>query len=353
MMKTLKISIARFLLVAADAMTKNKRPSEPDNKHPEQAAQSNQLSVVAPEGETSKHDSSATKQQKCRGRSRYPYRHFRFIYRVCRRSGVCPLDSNKIIACGTVLLGIVGVGGLVLTEMSLKDNRRAFDRTQRPIVSLGRKDGIVAKFAVPSEDVPNQNVGIKIYVQNGGQWPALAPRVSLTTPVIVLGPAGMVQTKAPQFPLSRNQSGFMVRSKNADGGTQETLTVGSISPQSEYAFYFPDEVSREQYDSLIWRQRVAIINGMCEYCDVLGNYTCRQFTLVYHGSPFDAFAELNEMDCALYYSYPPKASPALTYLLPCEQPAERKDREENEKKEILKNAEKLPALPPPASSPPK
>jgi hypothetical protein len=51
--------------------------------------------------------------------------------------------------------------------------------TERPLVSLGRKDGTVAEFTVPDNTVPDRKVGLKIYLQNGGQSPALTPNVGL------------------------------------------------------------------------------------------------------------------------------------------------------------------------------
>jgi hypothetical protein len=223
--------------------------------------------------------------------------------------------------------------------------QRAFESSQRPMVSIGRKDGMVAEFVVPAPEMPNQNVGIKVYVQNGGQSPAITPNVSLINQVLVLGPSEMGQSAPPKFPLFQNKPNQLVRTTNKDGGRGTNARVGSISPQSEYVYYFPDQVSREQYESLIRRQRVAMVEGICEYCDVLGQYTCRSFSLFYYGSPFNAFAEVNEMDCAPMYTYLPAVS-GQTYLLPCEQPDEREAREKQEKKELLKRA----SAPPPKAN---
>ena len=86
--------------------------------------------------------------------------------------------------------------------------------------------------------------------------------------------------------------------------------------------------------------------GICEYCDALGQYTCRQFELFWQGPPLNAFSEINEMDCALLYGYPPKAIPGQKYLLPCEQPDEREAREKQERAELLRRAATAPTSPP-------
>lgn len=50
------------------------------------------------------------------------------------------------------------------------------------------------------------------------------------------------------------------------------------------------------------------------------------------------FSEVNEMDCAMSYGYPPIVIPGQKYLLPCEQPNEREAREKQERIEMLKRA---------------
>lgn len=179
-------------------------------------------------------------------------------------------DSNKIIAFGTILLGALGIAGLVLTYEALSDNRKAFEATQRPFVSLGRKDGTIAEFVVPKDpDLPDQNVGIKIYLQNGGQSPALTPNLGLLPLNLVLNGIGTGQSTPPKVPLQKNNFQHLLRSADKNGGHQSNAGVASIAPQSEYVYFFSDQISREQYESMIRGQRALMLMGICEYCDAL------------------------------------------------------------------------------------
>ena len=44
--------------------------------------------------------------------------------------------ENKIIAWGTILLGVIGVGGLIFNYLSMEDNRMAYTAIQRPFITV-------------------------------------------------------------------------------------------------------------------------------------------------------------------------------------------------------------------------
>jgi hypothetical protein len=220
------------------------------------------------------------------------------------------------------------------TKDALKETRKEFEVIQRPLVSLGRKDGTVAEFVEPKDS--SQPVSIRLYVQNGGQASALIPNIGILSATLV-GPAsgrpeGMSITK-PQFrtfkPLLRFREGLVMNQSNGTGGP--------IPPQAEYVYVVPDLLSKAQVDSIRGGQSSLLLSGELEYCDDFGRYSCRLFQLNFDGPPINAFSEVSEDDCALLYSYPPPA-PGRTYLLPCEQPEERVAREESLKQELAKRA---------------
>jgi len=219
--------------------------------------------------------------------------------------------------------------------------QQSFEATQRPIVSIGRKDGTLAEFAVPSPKATDQNVGLKIYVQNGGPAPALTPNLGLLLPTLLLSGS----PKPTYMPPSKNEFHPLLRSTDGKGNYSFT-GGGSIAPGSEYVFFFPDQVTQEQYDAMIKGEALVQIEGRCEYCDSFGRYTCRDFTLVWRGPPFNAFFKPSESDCAFLYGYPEKAPPNHKFLLPCEQPDEREARQEQERMELLKEAGLAPSIVP-------
>jgi hypothetical protein len=169
---------------------------------------------------------------------------------------------------------------------------------------------------------------------------------------LVLNAVGTGPSTPPKVPLRQNSFQHLKRFRNEYGGIG---TIGggfeSIAPQSEYVYFFPDQFSQEQYESMIRGQRSLMLTGICEYCDALGNYTCRKFTLFWQGPPFNTFSKIAEMNCAWEYGYPPIPARGQRYLLPCEQPDEREKREKQERKEMLKKAASPPQGPPSPETP--
>lgn len=328
---------------------KKNKPAPTGHHHPyEGGTHTTQVASITPNQQTEEHHNTA-EDKKAHGKD---YWYSRFVRRPIRQFYIrCLLcwrkaDPNGIIAFGTILLGLIGVGGLILTYESLQDSRQIFRETQKPSVSLGRRDGVLAEFVVPQDaTLPDQNVGIKIYVQNGGQSAALTVNLGLLPLNLVLNGIGMGQSAPPKVPLQVNRFQHVLRSRNQNGGWGVSGgSPVSIPPQSEYIYYFPDQVTREQYDSMIQGRRTLLLNGICEYCDSFGEYSCRQFELFWQGAPINTFSEISETDCTMFYGYPPQTTLGETYLLPCEQPDEREERENEERKELLKRA----ANPPPA-----
>ncbi len=228
-----------------------------------------------------------------------------------------------------------------LTKKALEDTEQQFAISKRPYVSLGRKDGTIAEF-VASED-PTVPVGIRLYMQNGGQSPALNPEIALRLKMLFITAKGQTAHPKDKYPYQGKGEAFSFitryKVKNSLYAQSSGGSGTSIPPQSEYIHDSPSQVSLEQYRLLQTGERFLMLFGMLQYCDELGNYTCRQFTLSFNGPPTDAFTEIDEMDCAPLYFYPNPPGPLTTeYLLPCEQTDERNQREKQERDAMLKAA---------------
>jgi hypothetical protein len=252
-------------------------------------------------------------------------------------------------------LGLVVAAGLLiatwyqscLTRDALKETREEFTAHQRPYVSLGRKDGTIEEFVEPK--TATDLAGLKIYSQNGGPSPALNPHVGILM-ALILNATG---TGPEAHPYQPHLQPFrqLLRYRLANGSTGENGSAGSIPPQSEYVSLIPELLSDVQLISMKEGKRTMVVMGELEYCDEVGTYSCRSFTLFFQGPPINSFSETTESDCAAMYGYPPR-QPGQTYLLPCEQPSERQQRQEQERQEIVKRAADAPIVSPtPTPSP--
>lgn len=251
-------------------------------------------------------------------------------------------DPNTVIAMGTVFLGLLGAVSLWLTRQSLKESRREFvssfrenqrdfQASERPVLALGRRDGTIAQLVVPGAKSVDPDVGLKVYVQNGGPSSALTPNLRILWPPIIFYSKGQKPMRAlPPPPWARNTS-HLVRYRNKDGSIEATGTSGPITSQSERVYFFPDLLTKGEYDSMITGGRLMLLRGFYEYCDSFGKYRCQEFTLDYQGAPFDAFSVIGSFDCSTMYHHPAKAAPGVRYLPPCEQPVEREASQKRER----------------------
>jgi hypothetical protein len=165
-----------------------------------------------------------------------------------------------------VIITLFGFGIGIFTLRRLTESndltRQNFQATQRPYVSLGRKDGTLAEFVEPKDKSPTEPVGIKLYFQNAGQSAALTPNVGIlaTTLFLTKGASPSVHPFRPQSDnfqhLFRIRTGSSVSVGTGGGGG-----AGSIAPQSEFIHLSPRQVSEEQLSALRAKQRLLILNG--------------------------------------------------------------------------------------------
>ena len=226
-------------------------------------------------------------------------------YRCDIHNGTVTAVATIVIAAFTIVLACVSNRqweAMVESNASIEQN---FIASERPYVSMGRRDGTVGNFIVPTD--PGAKAGIMLYFHNSGHLPALRFNVSIK-------------------PL------HMVRVQNiASGGI--TLIAGKkdIGGDSDAAAMFEQKVDRQVAISAEKGTSRYRLEGFFEYCDDFGEYTCRDFEITYVTAPVDAFNLLAMNQCS--YIYPPPG-PGNRVLRPCETPEERDARQKQEDRKL-------------------
>jgi hypothetical protein len=269
-------------------------------------------------------------------------------YKDCNQEQRNPYEKiNTVIACVGLFVLIIytSFSGCMSCEM-VKANYLAahnFELSERPSVTLGRKDGTIADFTVPKDLSANRPIGLKLYLQNGGRSPALSLNIGLGTSPLNLLAAGHGPSKQP-FQPQGGMFHHLVRSRSKDGKSSSDTGGISIPPQSEYVHIIPNQFSQEQWQRTLNGEIAPMVEVMFDYCDEFGNYYCHWISLFYQGPPVNTFLELNDNDCANLYYYPPVGTDQV-FLLPCEQPKEREEREKKEREKMIEDAANAAPLP--------
>lgn len=152
--------------------------------------------------------------------------------------------------------------------------------------------------------------------------------LGLIIPPLTFVAAGQSPTDGKPFQPQGQPFSSLRRTANLNGSSSGAEI--SIAPQSEYVKFLPNQFSQEQWQRMMKGELAPIIDGMLDYCDEFGNYSCRWFSLFWEGPPENAFIETSEINCANLYGLPPLSNAGDFYLLPCEQPEEREQREKQE-----------------------
>ncbi len=212
--------------------------------------------------------------------------------------------------------------------------REQFEVTERPHVSLGRRDGTLAEFVVPKHATATEGVGIKFYLQNGGRSPALTPRIGITLPPLLLVAKGATQSRYPFKPHS-DVAEPLLRYK-VSGTWNPENEEQSIAPQSEYVHLAPDQLSKEQYDATRAGKRLLML--FRDPNIATNSATTRIAPSISTTVPNSThFFELNETYWSGFYKFPAARSDR-EYLPPCEQPDEREAREKKQREDFAKAA---------------
>jgi hypothetical protein len=196
---------------------------------------------------------------------------------------------------------------------SNKITRKAFQVSQGAYVTVGRKDGVVADFIVPKN--PKQNAELVVYFQNSGHLPAKFAWGTTGLSFLAKG----AKNKSTGITYVHPYTGLPIRTQNKkdgsilESGPQATVIGGDSILVSTLGTISQDDLSKLPEDVGM------LIIGKYTYCDGLGTYSDRTFTLRYRG---DAPSSTLSFDLAGDSSFPvpPLQKPTDTteYLPPCE-----------------------------------
>lgn len=216
-----------------------------------------------------------------------------------------------------------------LTYGLLKVGQDSFHATQRSYVTIGRKDGVVAEFVMPKDS--KDNAGIVMYFQNNGHIPAKF-NWGIGGDIVVIPPL-------PDFATVKSPHHFipMTRTRNRkDGSTGEGQGAGGTIASD--SMYIADvvELPQERVVQLSHMDRLFMIDGVFEYCDALGTYSCRQFQMFYQGVPYDSFRLAFDSECPVFLRVPPPPSPDIEYLPVCQTVDEEEAKHQKEEAQFRK-----------------
>lgn len=156
--------------------------------------------------------------------------------------------------------------------------QKTFEVSQQASVTLGRKDGVLAEFK--KSPFPNIKDGLVIYFQNSGHMPATIQwginEWFLENPVRPLPDPHRFE---PMKRTRNKKTGAISFVGGTDG------SIGGDAVKGIAAGYLPPGT----VDYLVKTNTPLKLNGTYEYCDELGRYACRDFSLEYQDVPFGAF----------------------------------------------------------------
>jgi hypothetical protein len=202
----------------------------------------------------------------------------------------------------------------VMTESNTL-TRKVLNVTQQAYITIGRKDGAVAELVPPTTD--KEKVGIIGYFQNSGHLPAQFNWGSRTEWVIT---SQQLQQPGTAFVYPIHHFEAMWAGANRKTGAPSASGTVTIAGDSLYSTPLA-ELSKDQADAMQNTPLIALpttFDGLFDYCDGLGNYTCRQFTLAYLGKPYNRFTLSGERECTLEERDLRERKPELDYFPACE-----------------------------------
>jgi hypothetical protein len=152
--------------------------------------------------------------------------------------------------------------------------------SQGAYVSIGRKDGVIAEFKKSSD--PRFNDGLVMYFQNSGHLPAKF-NWGIEPSTVPLKPHPFVPMTRTRNKKTGAITEFFSSAAVIGGESVQQLTLGDLPPA------YVDFMSKSN--------QPLTINGAYEYCDELGRYSCKRFSLYYQRIPYDTFRLLIEEEC--------------------------------------------------------
>jgi hypothetical protein len=201
------------------------------------------------------------------------------------------------------------------TNKALGQSDKALRISERPIVVLGRKDGLIAEF---KDSTDPDREGIVLYFQNTGHLPAIT--------VCITADTGNYQEPGIHG-LFRERGKNGISQFYIGGSACPTIPGGSVYP---YRMTIPRKVA-DQFKKGE-RSPEHFVNAVVQYCDSFGTYSCSIHNVLYD-SKFDDFRNSYQDDCSLRYGeYPPLPhlnNPTLEEIpAPCDQPGDEEKRKQ-------------------------
>jgi hypothetical protein len=208
-----------------------------------------------------------------------------------------------------------------LTQQALKIGQQSY-------VTIGRPDGTVAEVVWPKD--PKAKAGIIAYFRNSGHLPAKfnwgtwGPWWGLA--FLPKEPTGSIEIKSER-PFTPMWAG--VTRKTGGVGGSGTITIAGDSLYSGTMFELP----KEQMGRILSATSPPLqLTGLLDYCDNLGKYSCRQFSIAYLGPPYSRFVLWNEEECPAFMTKLRRPDPDIDYFPPCELADRERKMEEDARK---------------------
>jgi|SRR5580704_1604664 hypothetical protein len=223
------------------------------------------------------------------------------------------------IAALLIALGLLGAN-LLLWRSTRDANQIAKDSleiSQRPYITIGRKDGILAEII--DAKGKDEWANLVIHFQNSGHLPAKVC-------ILVDGSAW------PLMPYNFQNGTTMIRQKGKDSNGLTQVTESScptIGGESVSDFVIEKRFNQKVWDQLRNDKNSDIrITAYIQYCDPFGRYMCKRASLKYL-TGVGRFGQLDEEDCSQWYGLAPQI-PTAAYgtnelLPPCARPKENEE----------------------------
>jgi hypothetical protein len=200
-------------------------------------------------------------------------------------------------------------------------------------VTVGRKDGVIADFVVPKD--PKQDAEIVIYFLNTGRLPA---HFAWGTMAPLLAAGGKKQSTGIDY--VHPYKGLPSRTRDIKNGSfGETGGESTVIAGDSVLVSTLGKVSQKDLADLPVNNMGLVIMGSFSYCDELGTYAWRQFSLRYRSiAPstslsFDLWEDRDMWGPAYFPELTqPKPTDTTEYLFPCVTFTERERLAEEQKK---------------------
>lgn len=230
----------------------------------------------------------------------------------------CDEHHGSVTAVATVVIALLTGAYAIYSQKQWQIARDTLRVSQGAYITIGTKDGIVARFITPRN--PQQNAAIVMYFQNSGHVPAKVAWGTFGPAFIAGNPSGQLSGIIYTHPFKG-----MGRTKDKkSGSTGEQGESATIAGGSIFAAPI-GEISQQNLASLPAKNVATLVMGMFQYCDELGNDSLHNFALQYHNAPDPDLSFGLVFDTEMPIPRP-TSSGGTKHLSPCKTISERNKR---------------------------